>query len=153
MMKARKKLPLAMRMPALAAVALSVLFVTPGTAAAAVPDGFTVYMDSRYCFSDGSVAFVDYGPGVPGNGYSNDDYVEITDDCNNSYGVTAYAWINGVYLGSKHNGNGWGSKVIWDPFPNGDVKGGDYVGLKICNQNTGGTAYDCVEFTRRSADG
>jgi hypothetical protein len=78
----------------------------------------------------GAIVFVDHGPGVPDNGQSNDDYIRLTDLCENHHGVKGWAWVDGDLKGSKYNGKGAFKRVIWDPF--GDLKGWKYVGLKIC---------------------
>jgi hypothetical protein len=85
----------------------------------------------------GSIFFIDNGPGTPGNGESNDDYVEIWDTCDNHHGVKGWAWRNGKLLGAKYNGTGSQKRpVIWDPF--GNLKDGDYVGIKVCEVDGSG---------------
>jgi hypothetical protein len=65
--------------------------------------------------SCGAVDFVDYGPGAPGGG-NNDDYAVVHDYCGDGHGVKAWAWLDGVLIGSQYNGNGLaGAPVIWDP--------------------------------------
>lgn len=107
----------------------------------------------------GQADFVDYGPGLPGGG-SNDDYVMITDYCADHHGVKAWAWLtrNGTkyYLGSA---DPYGSiyddnpTEIWDPFKAyGNVKNGDYVGLKVClvDGTNDPTPSDCASETEVS---
>lgn len=101
-------------------------------ASAAHDDTFTAWAtpcDDLWRDPAGVVVFVDYGPGKPGGG-NNDDYVEIIDKCKDGHGVRGYVWLNGVYLGSKYNGNGAGTTVIWDPF--GNLPAGSRVGLRVC---------------------
>jgi hypothetical protein len=111
----------------------------PSAAPASAPhdDGFSVDVSGyRGCpdpVRTSRVAFIDYGGGVAGNGKSNDDYVQVTDRCADHHGVKAWAWLNGQLLGSRYNGNGEGSTVIWDPFKAyGNVDAGDLVGLRVC---------------------
>jgi len=81
----------------------------------------------------GIASFIDNGRGVPGNDKSNDDYIEVLDACVDHHGVRAWAWLNGRLLpGSKYNGKGYRKTVYWDPFPSGNVKNGDNVGIKVC---------------------
>jgi len=111
-------------------------------------------MGSGKCSVLGVISFIDYGPGKPGNGKPNDDYVQIWDTCDNKHGVKGWAWINGKLKGEKYNGTGSQSKpVIWDPF--GNVKKGDYIGLKICEVDGNGdrTPGPCNEGSSRSRDG
>src|SRR5690606_842884 len=87
-------------------------------ASAAYNDSFeawAVACNDIYRDPAGVVRFIDYGPGKPGGG-NNDDYIEIADQCKDGHGVRGYVWLNGVYLGSKYNGNGVDTRVIWDPF-------------------------------------
>lgn len=84
----------------------------------------------------GVIAFVDHGPGVPGNGESNDDYIELLDACRNKHGIKGWVWVDGTLKGSRYVGKGLGKKVIWDPV--GDLKGRHYVGLKICEVDGNG---------------
>ncbi|MGW0431829.1 hypothetical protein ACWDV4_04670 [Micromonospora sp. NPDC003197] len=87
-------------------------------------------MDTRL---GGAVDFIDYGPGAPGGG-NNDDYLQIRDLQADGHGVQVWAWLHGKYLGTKYNGAGAGSTVIYDPyaiFPS-NVAAGEVIGLKIC---------------------
>lgn len=112
-------------------------------AAAAYPgrDYFDVWL-GRECDGKGPlpykavIAFVDQGPGRPGNGKSNDDYIELMDTCENKHGVKGWAWVDGKLKGANYSGKGLGKKVIWDPF--GNLKGRHYVGLKICEVDGNG---------------
>lgn len=131
---------------AAAAAAATVLLGSPA---------FATVDDSFYASTAGGCAvldFVDYGPGAAGGG-NNDDYLVIHDYCADGYGVRAYAWLNGAYLGSKWNGNGAaGDAVVWDPF--GNVQGGDTVGIKVCLANgSSGSPFDCIAVSRTSSDG
>jgi hypothetical protein len=87
---------------AAAVAALSCLLAPARPASASYDDSFSIFTTGWCAVAD----FVDYGPGVRGNGESNDDYVVIRDYCADSHGVKAWAWQNGVPLGSKYNGNG-----------------------------------------------
>lgn len=125
----------------------------PAAVAGGYNDRFHVNMGSGKCVVLGVISFIDYGPGVPGNGKSNDDYIEVWDTCGNKHGVKGWAWKNGRLLGAKYNGKGDERRVIWDPF--GNVKKGDGVGIKICevdgpNDRTPGP---CNSGTVRSVDG
>jgi hypothetical protein len=134
---------------AVAAVA-AVLGIGASPATAATNDSFAFSTVGLGC---GHVAFVDYGEGAPGGG-NNDDYVVISDECSDGHGVKAYAWLNGVYLGSRYNGNGkFGADVVWDPF--GNVVGGQSVGLKLClvDGSSDPTPSACNQATRTSVDG
>jgi hypothetical protein len=135
--------------PALA-LGSAVLAATP--AAAAHDDSFTVYTTDR-C---GAVDFVDYGAGAPGGG-NNDDYAVVHDYCGDGHGVKAWAWLNGILIGEKYNGNGLaGDPVIWDPFKAyGNVAPGDSVGLKVCLVDGNGdpTPAKCKSSTHTSEDG
>lgn len=115
-------------LPVTTAAVATLAFANP--AQAAYNDSFTVFTLTYMC---GSVEFVDYGSGGDGGG-SNDDYTVVHDLCGDGFGVKAYAWKNGRYLGSRYNGNGYaGPAVIWDPFRAvGNIGGGDRIGLKVC---------------------
>jgi hypothetical protein len=136
------------------AVVLVVITTFASPALAAYDDSFFVcaYYD-RACAN-----FVDYGAGAPGGG-SNDDYVVIHDYAPDGWGTRAYAWLNGDYIGTKYNGNGYaGDPVYWDPFKAyGNVLTGDYVGLKVCFSVdvNDPNIYDhlCTSYTHRSRDG
>jgi hypothetical protein len=142
-----RKLPRFAKLLAIAAVTASVVGFT-ATPAAAVDDSRNVYTYGQ-C---GLATFVDYGPGAAGGG-NNDDYVRIADLCSDGHGVKAYAWINGYYLGSGYNGNGYGSAVIWDPF--GNVLPGQKIGLKVClvDGNNDPTPFRCLSGEWTSVDG
>lgn len=104
----------------------------PTPASAAHNDSFEAWStpcDSPWRDPAGVTRFVDYGPGAPGGG-NNDDYIEIADQCRDGHGVRGYVWLNGVYLGSRYNGNGVNTRVIWDPF--GNLPAGSRVGLRVC---------------------
>ena len=133
-----------------AAVGLGAVFVNPGPAAAA-DDTFWVTTGGA-CPSEvnsswhGFAQFQDYGPGAPGGG-NNDDYIIVGDTCADGVGVKAWAWLDGVLLGSKYNGSGSGHNVVWDPF--GNVTSGHAVGLKVCaTAGNNGTPYNCSSLTR-----
>jgi hypothetical protein len=116
----------------------------------------TVWKCESHGARAGRAIFVDHGPGVPGNGKSNDDYVVIDDFCKDHHGVKAWAWRNGALLGSKYNGKGNNGRVIWDPFgTDNNIKKGDYIGLKVCivDGPSGPPFPGCTEGTRRSVDG
>ncbi|RSM40068.1 hypothetical protein DMB66_57625 [Actinoplanes sp. ATCC 53533] len=140
-------------------VATGAILAAASPAAAATNDSFgtsTNYPPSKCSNPNspaGAVDFVDFGPGAPGGG-NNDDYLEIKDLCGDGDGVRAYAWLNGKYLGTRHNGLASGSTVTWDPFPDGNVRGGDTVSLKVCSVNGfAGTPYNCAELAHKSVDG
>ncbi|WP_327033600.1 hypothetical protein [Micromonospora ureilytica] len=110
-------------------VALTAILATTNPAAAAGNDDYTVYTGQ----SGGAVDFIDYGPGAPGGG-DNDDYLVIRDIAADGHGVQVWAWLHGKYLGTKYNGNGAWTSVIYDPytiFPNNVAKN-EVIGLKIC---------------------
>lgn len=133
---------------ALTCVSAGLIFA-PSPASAATNDSFFVTTTGLQC---GAANFVDYGPGAAGGG-NNDDYFTIKDQCSDGAGVKAYAWRNGRYLGSRYNGNGALSTVVWDPL--GNVAGGESIGLKVClsDGNNDPTPFLCAERTRTSADG
>jgi hypothetical protein len=143
--------------PVVFAIVAGTTLATAGRANASTDDSFPVVTGAT-CPTGGFAGvaqFVDYGPGVPGNGANNDDYISIRDLCGDGYGVKVYAWINGNYLGARYDGNtATGDPVIWDPFPSGNVKGGDYIGLKVClADGAEGTAFGCDSVSRYSDDG
>ncbi|MEU8393506.1 hypothetical protein [Micromonospora sp. NPDC048842] len=110
-------------------VALTAILATSNPAAAAGNDDYTVYSGQ----GGGAVDFIDYGPGAAGGG-NNDDYLVIRDIAADGHGVQVWAWLHGKYLGTKYNGNGAWTSVIYDPytiFPNNVAKG-EVIGLKIC---------------------
>jgi hypothetical protein len=116
---------------------------------AAVNDDFSV-STTNGC---GRVNFIDHGEGAPGGG-DNDDYAVIHDLCGDGHGVKAWAWLNGVLLGSRYNGNGLaGAAVIWDPF--GNVAPGDLIGLKVClvDGSNDPSPSNCASASHRSVDG
>ncbi|WP_326561660.1 hypothetical protein [Micromonospora sp. NBC_01796] len=122
---------LAMRVLLPLAAVLTAILASANPAAAAGNDDYTVYTgDSRL---GGAVDFVDYGPGAPGGG-NNDDYLVIRDLRGDGHGVQVWAWLHGKYLGTRYNGGGAGSQLIYDPysiFPN-NVAANEVIGLKIC---------------------
>ena len=139
-------------------------------ACASDPDSCTSSVESALAVDDsfripttdgcGRADFVDFGPGAPGNGESNDDYVNIRDLCGDGHGTRAFARLfrgGSVFnLGSLYNGNGNGSVIVWDPFLSfGNVQPNDVVELRVClvdgpNDTTGAR---CGIATRSSADG
>jgi hypothetical protein len=141
-----------------ASVVATTLVAVP--AAAAVNDGFDVWTADGGC---GMVEFVDYGEGWPGGG-NNDDYLIIHDYCADGHGVKAWAWLTEntsqgsleFYLGGRYNGNGEaGAAVLWDPFADLGVEGGDKVTLKVClsDGDSDPTPFNCKTGSRTSADG
>jgi hypothetical protein len=146
-MKVRKK-PTMARMFTIV-VAASVMVTAGATPAlASTDDSFNAFTPN----CGGEASFVDYGPGAPGGG-NNDDY-EFGDLCPDGHGVKAWAWIGSKLLGSKYDGEGSGPAIIWDPFPAGNVKAGDLVGLKICEvDGANGTPFNCGSAAHRSKDG
>lgn len=118
---------------ATAAVAL----MTPAAGLAAPANDNYYVNTSASCVSgkagdgpySGYLRFVDYGPGAKGGG-DNDDYFVLSDNCADSQGVKAWAWIDGKAVGDRYLGSGDGSSVVWDPL--GNVKDGQNVGMKIC---------------------
>jgi hypothetical protein len=105
----------------------------------------------NYC---GYADFIDYGEGAPGGG-SNDDFIYIRDSCADGHGVKAWAWLDGVALGSKYFGGGAaGSEPLsWDPF--GNVLAGQSVGVKVClvDGSDDPTPFSCDSHTQTSIDG
>jgi hypothetical protein len=150
-----RKVSAAAKLSMVTVAALSAVFATASPAVAA-DDTFWAIAGSS-CPSavnvswEGFAQFQDYGPGAPGGG-NNDDYIIVVDDCPNGAGIKAWAWLDGVLLGSKYNGNGAGTTVVWDPF--GNVTAGQSVGLKVCSVNgNSGTPYHCASVTRKIIDG
>jgi hypothetical protein len=103
--------------------------------------------------SGGIVQFVDFGPGAPGNGEGNDDYVKLLDLCHDGHGVKAWIWRNGVLIDEQYNGRGAGKTVTFDPF--GNVAPGETVGLRICNVDGNGDRRPngCQDEQHTSRDG
>ncbi|MFC7279256.1 hypothetical protein ACFQS1_35290 [Paractinoplanes rhizophilus] len=129
--------------------------VLASPARAGTNDSFQVC--SQWTNNASCVEFVDYGEGKPGGG-KNDDYILIHQyDPYAAYGVWGYAWLDGKYLGAKFNGSGYyAPAVVWDPFPGGNVKGGQYIGLKVCPGTSSGPIHngqDCQEWSQYSKDG
>jgi len=126
------------RAMAAAAAAATMVTLTANPAQAKLNDNFKT-STSNSC---GVLNFKDYGPGVPGNGKANDDYLVIHDYCRDKHGVRAWAFVkrrgtsNYVSLGSRYNGNGRaGAPVYWDPFKaigTGSLLGGDVVAIRVC---------------------
>ncbi|MEJ3747841.1 hypothetical protein WEI85_31685 [Actinomycetes bacterium KLBMP 9797] len=115
--------------PMTMAAVVAVVVASASPATAATDDSRIVRTDPPgYC---GAISFVDYGDGWPGGG-NNDDYVEVWDLCPDHDGVKAWVWLDGTLLHEYYNPHGVDTRVLGDPFPNGDVKKGDYVGLKVC---------------------
>src|ERR687887_383302 len=86
----------------------------------------------------------------------NDDYIVVADICSEGDGVKAWAWLNGKCLESCAGRyvHGVGATSYWDSFPNGEVKKGDYVGLKVCSvDGNSGPPYNCLSHTGYSDDG
>lgn len=139
------------------AVALSAAMVFPASPAFASDDSFGTHTTDNCTdggpagFHGGNIEFVDFGPGATSNPANNDDYLVVADECADGWGVTGYAWLNGTYLGSHHDGRGSATSDVWDPF--GNVRGGDLIGIKVCLQNTGGTPHNCLDTQRTSTDG
>lgn len=134
-----------------------VLLAAAATALAAVPASAAV--DDSFVASTtdtcGTVNFIDYGPGAAGGG-NNDDYLVIHDNCPDGHGVRAWAYLNGVGIGTQYNGNGNGSAVVWDPFQaHGNVDAGDWVSVLVClvdgAGDTGGS--HCLLKQQESVDG
>jgi hypothetical protein len=145
-----RKIPLAVRLSVVAVAVAGAAVVNAGAAFASVNDSFEIWTnDADGC---GSVVFVDYGEGAPGDG-NNDDYLEFTDNCEDHHGVKVWAWHNGVYLGGMYNGNGVGKAKVWDPF--GNVAAKDTIKVKIClvDGDADPTPSHCEETTVQSYDG
>ncbi|MFC8495136.1 hypothetical protein ACFUJU_30970 [Streptomyces sp. NPDC057235] len=123
---------------------------TTSSLSAAVDDSFDV-STTDYC---GGADFIDYGEGAPGGG-SNDDFIYIRDYCADGHGVRAWAWLDGVYLGSRYYGGGaaGGGALSWDPF--GNVLAGQSIGVKVCLVDGSGdtTGDNCNSHTQTSIDG
>ena len=136
----------------LVSVATAAMLALASPASASVEGAFSVYTSDACAVAD----FVDYGPGAPGGG-NNDDYALVGDICEDSHGVRAWAWLNGIYLGSVYDGNGsYASDTIWDPFkPVGNVGPGDEVTLEVCLVDGSGdtTGSRCGIASRVSVDG
>ncbi|GHH88499.1 hypothetical protein GCM10018793_68390 [Streptomyces sulfonofaciens] len=132
--------------------AVGALALAAGPAAAAYNDSFGVNTWGLPGNACGSVDFVDNGTWPSGS--TNDDYVVVHDWCSDGHGVKAWAWKNGVLLGSKYNGNGLaGAPVYWDPV--GNVLPDDTVGLKVClvDGSADPTPSNCESAERMSVDG
>jgi hypothetical protein len=166
-MKLRKS-PRAVKLAVLAVIALSAALVIPSSADAAIDDSFTVTtIPTPDCASvpfpqpadyepAGAARYVDYGPGSPANPANNDDYIVVADICSEGDGVKAWAWLNGKCLESCAGRyvHGVGATSYWDPFPDGEVKKGGYVGLKVCSvDGNSGPPYNCLSHTGYSDDG
>jgi hypothetical protein len=125
---ARAKAATASALVAAGALGVTLLASTP--ASAAVNDDFQASTSNGAC---GVVNFIDFGPGAAGGG-DNDDYLVVHDYCSDGHGVKAYAWLDGIDLGTKYNGNGLaGAAVVWDPFkPFDNVVPGDVVHIRVC---------------------
>ncbi|MGI5216209.1 hypothetical protein [Plantactinospora sp. CA-290183] len=145
------------RLVTVAAVA-TVGLVGAAAPAAAADDGFAVTTKTPSLCEDrdliaGYLQFIDYGPGAPGGG-NNDDYLSLEDWCADGDGVKGWAWLNGILLGERYNGNGTDAAVLWDPFPPSTVRARDVVGLKVCSVNgPNGTPYNCQSAEIISLDG
>jgi hypothetical protein len=149
----------ARRVSTLAAASIGAVLLMSNPAFASYNDGFAATTTN----SCGSAIFVDYGEGASGGG-NNDDYVLIRDNCSDSHGVRAWAWVTEhtsagdltYSLGSKYNGNGVaGADVVWDPFIDGNVRPGDTVKLKVCLVDGSGdtTGSYCGSASHTSVDG
>lgn len=149
----------ARRVSTLAAASIGAVLLLSNPAFAAYNDGFAATTTN----SCGSAIFVDHGEGAPGGG-TNDDYILIRDNCSDSHGVRASAWVTEhtsagdltYSLGSKYNGNGVaGADVVWDPFIEGNVRPGDTVKLRICLVDGSGdtTGSKCGSASHTSVDG
>ncbi|MEU5566334.1 hypothetical protein [Micromonospora musae] len=140
---------LAWKLPIAFAVAAGTLVAT-GSPAAAANDDHYVSNWSGNCQA-GRLDFVDHGEGAPGGG-TNDDYFVVRDTCANGDGVKARVYLNGVVMGSKYNGGGSGTSIIWDPF---QVYENDVVKMEICEANgpTDYLGFNCNDTTFRSIDG
>ncbi|RAO51600.1 hypothetical protein LUPAC06_06285 [Micromonospora saelicesensis] len=110
----------------------------------------TLWDDNASCQA-GRIEFVDYGEGAPGGGM-NDDYFVVSDTCANGDGVLGRVYVNGVLIGTRYNGGGSGSSVIWDPA---QVYANDVVRMDICTANgpEDYLGYPCASRTFRSVDG
>lgn len=137
---------------AVLAVAASALVVTGGSAAAANDDQYVTNWDYYNECSAGRLDFVDYGEGAPGGGM-NDDYLVVRDTCANGDGVLGRAYRDGVLLGTKYNGGGSGTSVVWDPF--GNVLANEVIRIDICSADgpTDYLGFECNSITFRSIDG
>lgn len=136
----------------LAIAIVTVGLATTAPASASTLDDFDVWTsDTNAC---GGAQFIDYGKGLPGGG-NNDDYVRMSDNCADGHGVKAWAWIGSTLLGSAYLGTGSATAGVWDPFPSGNVKAGDLVGLKVClvDGANDSTPFHCATGSHRSADG
>lgn len=149
----------ARRVSTVAAASIGTVLLVSNPALAGYNDGFAATTTN----SCGSAIFVDHGEGAPGGG-SNDDYILVRDNCSDSHGVRAWAWVTEqtstgpieYSVGSKYNGNGVaGADVVWDPFLDGNVRRGDTVRLKICLVDGSGdtTGSACGSARHTSVDG
>jgi hypothetical protein len=147
----------AVKMLAVATMTLGTVLLTAGPAAA-YNDTFSVTTFGCNGDPDRSAAdawFRDYGPGAPGGG-NNDDYIEAYDNCADGHGVRVYAWLDGTFLGSGYWGGGAnGGFAVFDPFPKGNVKGGQVVGLKVClvDGRDDTTPFNCASYEELVSDG
>ena len=142
---------LALKLPIAFAVAAGALVATGSPAAAANDDHSVTTWDSYNSCQAGRLDFVDYGEGAAGGGM-NDDYFVVRDTCANGDGVLARVYLNDVLMGTKYNGGGSGTSIIWDPF---QVYANDVVRMGICEANgsTDYGGYNCSYTTFRSIDG
>ncbi|MGW4683066.1 hypothetical protein ACWEOS_31785 [Micromonospora taraxaci] len=135
---------------AFAVTAALVATGSPASAAVNDDDNVTTWDYNKMCQA-GRLDFVDYGEGAPGGGM-NDDYFVVRDTCANGDGVLARVYVNGVLAGTRYNGGGNGSSIIWDPA---QVYANDVVEMRICGamgpNDTSG--YSCVPKVFRSVDG
>jgi hypothetical protein len=105
-------------------VAAAVLSMLVASAPAASAGDWTAWTTD----GGGALRYIDYGPGQDGGG-DNDDYFRVWDRHADKHGVKAWVWIDGVLKGSKYNGNGAGTQVLWDPV---QITGGHTIGMKVC---------------------
>jgi hypothetical protein len=131
---------------------LSMTVLVTNSAGAAVNDDFAA-VTTDGC---GVAQFKDYGAGAPGGG-NNDDYMIIHDYCADGHGVRANLYVTGYpFWVGEYNGNGAaGAPVIWDPFMNGNVKGGQWIYVEVClvDGRDDYTGSRCGYASHRSADG
>ncbi|MEU7841375.1 hypothetical protein AB0B39_10415 [Micromonospora sp. NPDC049114] len=145
-----QRLALTMSM-AIAAVAGALVVGASPASAAGNDDHDVTYWDDYAMCEGGRLDFVDYGEGAPGGGM-NDDYFVVRDTCANGDGVLGRVYVNGVLRGTRYNGGGSGSSVIWDPA---QVYANDVVRMEICGANgpQDYSGYSCASNTFRSIDG
>ena len=128
------------------AAIIAVLVLPAGSASAKSDDSFLVETGPGRCAQYGIAGFVDHGE-------HGDDYAQVYDACDDNVGVKAWVWLDGKLVGAQRNGHDL-SVIYFDPFPRGNVKPKQYVGIKVCAQKgKNGTPFACGSRTKKIVDG